>query len=148
MSKNLSAKYCQKNKERLQKKLVKDIKIFVKKKNKKVRIWLWMLQKSPRRWKNWLSTVKSIIESEKMFYYNYKKVFQFIKLCFSIRESIRKFFNFCLFLKSSFSTNKNIEKKHKKFLIFRLCKLNFEDRFWESNIFKKKFEKDFWKCLL
>ena len=40
MSKNLSAKYCQKSKERLQKKLVKDIKIFVKKKNKKVRIWL------------------------------------------------------------------------------------------------------------
>ena len=40
MSKNLSAKYCQKNRERLQKKLVKDIKIFVKKKNKKVRIWL------------------------------------------------------------------------------------------------------------
>ena len=40
MSKNLLAKYCQKNKERLQKKLVKDIKIFVKKKNKKVRIWL------------------------------------------------------------------------------------------------------------
>ena len=35
MSKNLSAKYYQKNKERLQKKLVKDIKIFPKKKQKK-----------------------------------------------------------------------------------------------------------------
>ena len=34
MSKTLSAKY-QKNKERLQKKLTKDIKIFVKKKKKK-----------------------------------------------------------------------------------------------------------------
>ena len=35
MSENTSAKYCQENKERLQKKLVKDIKILLKKKNKK-----------------------------------------------------------------------------------------------------------------
>ena len=35
MSKNLSAKYYQENKERLQEKLVKDIKIFLKKKTKK-----------------------------------------------------------------------------------------------------------------
>ena len=35
MSKNLSAKYYQENKERLQKKLVKDIKISLKKKKKK-----------------------------------------------------------------------------------------------------------------
>ena len=35
MSKTLSAKYFQENKERLQKKLVKDIKIFLKKKKKK-----------------------------------------------------------------------------------------------------------------
>ena len=35
MSKNLSAKYYQENKERLQKKLVKDIKIFIKKEKKK-----------------------------------------------------------------------------------------------------------------
>ena len=35
MSKTLSAKYCQFNKERLQKKLVKNIKIFLKKKEKK-----------------------------------------------------------------------------------------------------------------
>ena len=35
MSKKLSAKYCEENKERLQKKLEKDIKIFLKKKNKK-----------------------------------------------------------------------------------------------------------------
>ena len=34
MSKNLSANYCQENKERLQKKLVKDIKIFLRKKKK------------------------------------------------------------------------------------------------------------------
>ena len=35
MSKNLSAKYCQENKERQQKKLVKVIKIFLKKKKLK-----------------------------------------------------------------------------------------------------------------
>ena len=35
MSENLSAKYYQENKGRLQKKLVKDIKIFQKKKKKK-----------------------------------------------------------------------------------------------------------------
>ena len=35
MSKNLSAKYYQENKKRLQKKLVKHIKIFLKKKKKK-----------------------------------------------------------------------------------------------------------------
>ena len=35
MSKKLSAKYYQENKERLQKKLVKDIKMFLKKKKKK-----------------------------------------------------------------------------------------------------------------
>ena len=35
MSKNVSAKYYQENKERLSKKLMKDIKIFLKKKKKK-----------------------------------------------------------------------------------------------------------------
>ena len=35
ISKNLSAKYYQENKKRLQKKLVKDIKIFLKKKKEK-----------------------------------------------------------------------------------------------------------------
>ena len=39
MSKKLSVKYYQENKERLQKKLVKDIKIFLKKKKKKATIW-------------------------------------------------------------------------------------------------------------
>ena len=37
MCKNLSAKYPQENKEKLQKKLVKDIKIFLRKKKKKKR---------------------------------------------------------------------------------------------------------------
>ena len=39
MSKNLSAKYYQENKERLQKKIVKDIKNFLKKKEKAT-VWL------------------------------------------------------------------------------------------------------------
>ena len=39
MSKNLSAKYYQENKGILQKKLAKDIKIFLKKKTKKATIW-------------------------------------------------------------------------------------------------------------
>ena len=39
MSKNLSAKYYQENKERLQKMLQKDIKIFQRKKKKKVPRW-------------------------------------------------------------------------------------------------------------
>ena len=51
MSKSLSATYYQENKERLQKKLMKDIKIFLNKKRKKAAIWLRTLQKSQRRWK-------------------------------------------------------------------------------------------------
>ena len=35
MSKNLSNKYCQENKERLQKKLVKDVKFFLRMKKRK-----------------------------------------------------------------------------------------------------------------
>ena len=41
MSKTLSAKYYQENKERLQKKLVKNIKIFLKKKKKKKTATIW-----------------------------------------------------------------------------------------------------------
>ena len=48
MSKNSSAKYYQNDKERLQKKLVKDIKIFLNKK-KKLIIWLQAIEESPRR---------------------------------------------------------------------------------------------------
>ena len=40
MSKDSSAKYYQNDKERLQKKLFKDIKAFLKNKKKKVTIWL------------------------------------------------------------------------------------------------------------
>ena len=39
MCKDSSAKYYQNNKERLQKMLVKDIKVFLKKKKKKTTLW-------------------------------------------------------------------------------------------------------------
>ena len=52
MSHNLSAKYYQENKEIPQKRLVKDIKTFLKKKKKVMAIWSWKLQNSVRRWKS------------------------------------------------------------------------------------------------
>ena len=39
MSKDSAAKYYQNNKERLQKKLMKDTKVFLRKKKEKARIW-------------------------------------------------------------------------------------------------------------
>ena len=48
MPKNLSAKHYQESKERLQKKLVNDSKIFQKKKNKKGEISFLTIQKSTR----------------------------------------------------------------------------------------------------
>ena len=38
-----------------------------------------------------LGIVKSVIKREKMPYYNYKKVFWFIKFCFFIRKRIKIF---------------------------------------------------------
>ena len=60
MSKSLSAKYYQENKERLQKRLVKDIRIFLKKIN------LLSIEKKYYRMKK---------NKQKTLYYNYKKVF-------------------------------------------------------------------------
>ena len=58
MPKNLWAKYYRENKERLQKKLVKD--------KKKATIWSWMLQKSLSRWKTTsLLSIEKNIEWEK-----------------------------------------------------------------------------------
>ena len=64
MSKNLSAKYYQENKERLQKKLVKDIKIFIKKEKKKSNNMVVNVTKISQKMKkiNWLSIEKNIIE--------------------------------------------------------------------------------------
>ena len=77
MSKNLSAKYYQENKERLQKMLVKNIKIFLKKKTKKATIWLWTLQQFFWKWK------KKHVEDRKIYYRMRKKCFVII---------IRKYF--------------------------------------------------------
>ena len=52
MSKNLSDKYCQENTERLQKKLVKDIKIFLKKKKKKRKTMVLFVAKISQKVKN------------------------------------------------------------------------------------------------
>ena len=60
MSKNVSAKYYQENKERVQKKLVKDIKIFLKKKKKKSDNMVMNITKIFQKMKN-----KSLLSIEK-----------------------------------------------------------------------------------
>ena len=64
MSKTLSAKYYQENKDRLQKKLVKDIKIFLKKKKKKSYNMVMNVKKISQKIKNkiFLSIEKNIIK--------------------------------------------------------------------------------------
>ena len=77
ISKNLSAKYYQENKERLQKKLLKDIKMFLKKKKKKSDNMVVNVTKISQMMK------KSLFEyrkkryriRKKMLFYNYKKLF-------------------------------------------------------------------------
>ena len=66
MSKHLSAKYYQENTERLQKKLLKDIKIFLKKKKKKSNNMVKNVTKISQKIKkvNWLS-VEKILQNEK-----------------------------------------------------------------------------------
>ena len=60
MSKHISAKYYQHNKERLQKKLVKDIKIFLKKKKWKSNNMVINITKISRKMKK-----KSLLSIEK-----------------------------------------------------------------------------------
>ena len=64
MSKNLSVKCYQENKERLQKKLVKDIKTFLSKKKEKSENMVVKITKISRKMKNksLLSIEKNIIE--------------------------------------------------------------------------------------
>ena len=64
----MSAKHYQENKERLQKKIVKDIKIFLKKKKKKSDNMVVNITKIYQKMKN-----KNLLSIEKMPYYNYKK---------------------------------------------------------------------------
>ena len=72
---NLSAKYYQENKDRLQIKFVKDIKIFLrKKKGKSDNIFVNVIKISQKmKKKSLLSIQKNLIEREKMPFYNYNK---------------------------------------------------------------------------
>ena len=72
MSKTLSAKYCQENKEKQQKRFVKYIKIFLKKKKEKSKNMIVNVTKISETMENksLLSIEKNIIERE-TFYYNY-----------------------------------------------------------------------------
>ena len=71
MFKNLSVKYYQKNKERLQKELAKDIKIFLKKKKKKSDNMIMNVTKISQKMKNknLLRIDQNIVEQEKALYY-------------------------------------------------------------------------------
>ena len=70
MPKNLSAKFYQENKERLQKKLVKDIKTFLKKKKKKKQ------QYGCERYKNLAEGEKEkLVEDRKEYYRMTKNAF-------------------------------------------------------------------------
>ena len=79
MSNDVSAKYCYEKKESLQKKLMKDIKLFLRK--KKSNNIVGNVTKTSQKMKNksLLSIEKYVIELEKTFYYNYKRVFEFRK---------------------------------------------------------------------
>ena len=69
MSKNLSARYYQENKERLRKKVMKDIKIFSKKKKKKSGNVVMNVTKISQKMKSkrLLSVEKKITECERCF---------------------------------------------------------------------------------
>ena len=84
MSKGSSTKYYQNKKERLQRKLLKDIKVFLKKKKKTSNNMVVKDTKIYNNMKNksYLSIEKNIIKSEKTPYYNYKKLFSFRRFSF------------------------------------------------------------------
>ena len=92
-SKHLSAKYYQKSKERLQRKLVKDIIVYECYKNlsEDERTKLVQYRKNIRNW-------------EKLTFYNYEKALSFRTICLFIIANIRNVFLSCLCLKSFFST--------------------------------------------
>ena len=70
MSKNLPAKYTKEDKEILQKKLVKDIKIFLKKRNRKSSNMVVNVTKISQKMKikNLFSIERNIIELEETLY--------------------------------------------------------------------------------
>ena len=63
ISKNLSAKYYQKNKEKIQKKLLKDIRIFSKEEKEKKNNMVMNVTKISQKMKN-----KSLLTIEKKYY--------------------------------------------------------------------------------
>ena len=76
MSKNLSAKYYQENKERLQKKARERYQDLSKEEKNKSSNMVVNVTKISKKMKNKsLSIEKNIIEWEKMLYYNHMKVF-------------------------------------------------------------------------
>ena len=104
------------------KNLMKNIKVFLKKKKKKKSDnMIVSVTKISRKLKNksLLSIEKNVIEWEKTLYYNYKKIFWFRKFCFaSYLLKCKKFF-LLLGLEKFFRVSLNIRKfrflKHKKF---------------------------------
>lgn len=80
--------------------LVKDIKVFLMKRKKKVAIWLWTVQKSQRRWKaNDTKHEKQNIKWEKAPHYNHyfhlkKRIFSWCWARWNVLASIRNFFYF------------------------------------------------------
>ena len=93
---------------------MKDIKIFLRKKKKKsgnMAVSVTNISQKVKK-KSLLSIEKNIIEREKRFHYNHKKVFQFRKFCFLIRKSIRN-----LWLRARKVTSWNIRsfRKYKEF---------------------------------
>ena len=128
MSKNLSAKYYQENKERMQKKSHEKYQSLSKEEKEKSNNMVVNDTKISQKMKkkiSWLSIVKNmgkyrpektpyldtfhIVKYHKMGkkpYYNYNKLFSFRKFCLFIRASIRNFFLLHLCWKSCFSTNK------------------------------------------
>ena len=82
ISKDSSAKYHQKRKD-CKKRLMKDIKIYIKKKRKKEAMWSWAIQRSSWRWKTkgWLSIEKIILKKGKMLYDDQNRTFFITIVC-------------------------------------------------------------------
>ena len=129
MSKNLSAKYCQENKERLQK-TAREIyqNLFKEEKEKSINMVV-NITKTSKKMEN-----KSLLskEWEKALYYSYRKVFKFRKFCFFIMKSIRKI---CAYIWKILSK----QTKRVKFFIFRLWFFKLGARKFHLQKYKKTF---------
>ena len=98
MSENWSDKYYHDNKERLQKKLVKDTKVFFKRENKKCDNIDVNGTKISQKMKNKsLLSIEENIINGKPFYFNYRKLLSLRKIGFFLRVSM--FFLFLFLIK-------------------------------------------------